>query len=537
MEFYLMSPVSAAELTTSESSQEAQLFVINLCASTSPMALTHPSDPELKRFNFFVTRTREDGRERFRLHMGYFASQESAEALLAAVRDIYPAAWAGPAPSSGGPTRRTRTVAEQPAAKSLAPAIALTPASTPTPTPAPAQTPVAMPPTVSAVAKATAPVAAAVDPVAPHSLDAMSNVGAVLAQLSDDGATAQAVRPPAIARAPQSVPTLQPTHRDAPPPAIARLPTPKTLSDAQTLKVLEMPVAAPVATIAPPPLLPVSRRAPAAKVAPDEDAHDDHVRVVTPEDTQTLRDIRLDIERNAPPCFAVQLVWSVTPIDIRNLPQLAVFDAYTLYNVEGNRQGRRWYGLRLGFFSDPSSATQVAYYVRSDYPAVVVVPVALKERERAKGGEAASAKGQVSPSAMKPELQTSIEKTGLEGFELLQDDRPAAPAKHDLDDAPAIEIADKPVPAPTPRMAPLKAGARPTGKRVVVRGRTPGASRVTPGASTPLEETLDILGASTLTLDESHEIINDSAVRTPATKKKGPGAGGRFARLLNRLGS
>ena len=69
--------------TQNAAAEPAQLFVINLCASTSPMALSHPNTPELKRFTFFVSRQREDGRERFRLHMGYFASQEEAEALLA----------------------------------------------------------------------------------------------------------------------------------------------------------------------------------------------------------------------------------------------------------------------------------------------------------------------------------------------------------------------------------------------------------------------------------------------------------------------
>jgi hypothetical protein len=84
------------------------LFVINLCASTSPMALTHPNTPELKRYTFFVSRQREEGRERFRLHMGYFNSQQDAEALLSAVRDVYPAAWAGPAPTTGVPKRAHR---------------------------------------------------------------------------------------------------------------------------------------------------------------------------------------------------------------------------------------------------------------------------------------------------------------------------------------------------------------------------------------------------------------------------------------------
>ncbi len=63
-------------------------FVVNLCASTTPMALPRPDRPELKRFTFFISRRLEDGRERFRLHMGYFPSQEEAEQLLGLVREV-----------------------------------------------------------------------------------------------------------------------------------------------------------------------------------------------------------------------------------------------------------------------------------------------------------------------------------------------------------------------------------------------------------------------------------------------------------------
>src|ERR1700689_2438937 len=73
-------------------------FVINLCSSTSPVALTPPDHAGLKRFSFFVSRRREESRERFRLHMGYFDTQEEAEKLLDIVREIYPGAWAGLAP-------------------------------------------------------------------------------------------------------------------------------------------------------------------------------------------------------------------------------------------------------------------------------------------------------------------------------------------------------------------------------------------------------------------------------------------------------
>src|SRR6202042_1477081 len=81
------------------------------------------------------------------------------------------------------------------------------------------------------------------------------------------------------------------------------------------------------------------------------------------------------------PCYAVQLLWSVQPIDMGRVPQLAIFSAYTLYGAQGHRDGRRWYGLRLGFFTDAVSAKQVAHYVRADFATVSVGPVTVRERE------------------------------------------------------------------------------------------------------------------------------------------------------------
>ncbi len=78
-------------------------FVVNLGSSSTPVALSSPEHPELKKFTFFVSRRREDGRERFRLHMGYFDTQQDAEALLEIVREIYPGAWAGIAPGRKAP--------------------------------------------------------------------------------------------------------------------------------------------------------------------------------------------------------------------------------------------------------------------------------------------------------------------------------------------------------------------------------------------------------------------------------------------------
>src|SRR5882757_7575167 len=87
-------------------------FVINLCSSTTPMALSNPEQPELKRFTFFVSRRFEEGRERFRLHMGYFTALAEAEEWLNVVREIYPGAWAGEAPGKKLRARAAAAAAE-----------------------------------------------------------------------------------------------------------------------------------------------------------------------------------------------------------------------------------------------------------------------------------------------------------------------------------------------------------------------------------------------------------------------------------------
>ena len=76
------------------------------------MALAQTDLAELKRFTFFVSRRFEEGRERFRLHMGYFTTLAEAEEWLKVVREIYPGAWAGEAP---GKKLRARAAAAVPA--------------------------------------------------------------------------------------------------------------------------------------------------------------------------------------------------------------------------------------------------------------------------------------------------------------------------------------------------------------------------------------------------------------------------------------
>src|SRR3954467_9716282 len=85
-------------LTRPSASATTGGYVINLTSSTTPMALSQPKDPTLAQYTFFVSRRLEDGRERFRLHMGYFETMQAAEEMLAVVREVYPSAWAGEAP-------------------------------------------------------------------------------------------------------------------------------------------------------------------------------------------------------------------------------------------------------------------------------------------------------------------------------------------------------------------------------------------------------------------------------------------------------
>ena len=101
------------------------------------MALAQTDLAELKRFTFFVSRRFEEGRERFRLHMGYFATLAEAEEWLSVVREIYPGAWAGEAP---GRKLRERAAAAQ-AAQAQHAAGPQQQVSTPRSAPAPGRSP------------------------------------------------------------------------------------------------------------------------------------------------------------------------------------------------------------------------------------------------------------------------------------------------------------------------------------------------------------------------------------------------------------
>jgi len=78
----------------------AALYVINLDSSSMPMSLDVPFRHELVGFTVFRSRSFEHGRERFRLHLGYFESERRAEEALTVARKHYPSAWVSTAPES-----------------------------------------------------------------------------------------------------------------------------------------------------------------------------------------------------------------------------------------------------------------------------------------------------------------------------------------------------------------------------------------------------------------------------------------------------
>jgi len=238
------------------------------------------------------------------------------------------------------------------------------------------------------------------------------------------------------------------------------------------------------------------------------------ISLLKPDDTGTRRALKEAIVDNAPVSFAVQLQWSVQPVELSKVPPLAIFSAYTLYTVEGSRDGRKWYGLRLGFFSDAISAKQVAYYVRSEFTSVAVVPVSPQERTRA------------SDVDKKAELAfpKKTRQEPVDEFKLIDSDERPAPARFRQAAAkPAAPARDGPAKTAPPVAAAARRVPKANGRVRAREARTPQT----------LEETLEILGAGELEMDNGNgETMNESGVRhlRVEVQKNTP-----FGRLLERL--
>ena len=256
-----------------------------------------------------------------------------------------------------------------------------------------------------------------------------------------------------------------------------------------------------------------------------EESPDASISLLKPDDTGTRRALKEAVNHNAPVSFAVQLQWAVQPVELDKVPPLAIFSAYTLYTVEGSREGRKWYGLRLGFFSDAISAKQVAYYVRSEFASVAVVPVSPQEKIRATDEDKKTNASMAFPRKLR---QNPVDEFKLidsdEGKHAQSAAKGGAPRPGTTGGKPAAAPAAAPRLAPQPASAGKRAAPATKGGRVNARDRK--------GPQT-LEETLEILGASELEMDTgSNETLNDTGVRhlRVEVQKNTP-----FSRLLDRL--
>jgi hypothetical protein len=336
-------------------------FVVNLCASVAPIDLKPGSMPGLERYRLYQVRRVEDNRPRYRLRLGFFASEAASEVVLAAVREFYPAAFcvaAGsddlkhapgfdPVTLGGRPTqaapRDTASTARvqriQPAAAPAKPAeprvaaedtaatarhaVLRTPLPTPTPTPAPAPKP-----------------AAAAAPTAP---------GPKLELLPETPPRSPEVQAAAAAAEPFRVKPADPS----------------VMSKAANLELsTDLPenirkltgVSAPVKSDGP----------------------------VLIDSTQTLRLLTETelADADAPAWFAVQVAVSDQPINLDAMPKLDIFKAFRLYSIAQTREGRIEHSLRLGFFRESVSAEAVTGYLKTFFGTPEVLRVSAAEQAR-----------------------------------------------------------------------------------------------------------------------------------------------------------
>jgi len=211
--------------------------------------------------------------------------------------------------------------------------------------------------------------------------------------------------------------------------------------------------------------------------------------------------------------YVVQLIWSEQRIDPNQIPQLAIYDAYTLYTVTLMRGGTRLYGARLGFFTSVISARQIALYVRPDFPGVAVVPVSNREFDVAR------------TIAWHREARTVI---GAQAQPLpVPAETPAAPSPIDEPQQPVVANPEPPTAEPQPAMATKPAPVADTDPVKVVSSKLVKSTTPTPTMvarehsrqrrpAFSREELLAALGADELSLPRKrHDPLTEPGMQYP----------------------
>jgi hypothetical protein len=324
-----------------------------LHASTAPIGLPTKGPAGSEHARLYQIQRVDDGRVRYRLRLGPFATEHEAEAVLAEVRLEYPGALTVTAApddlhaislvrgkaNPGGPSADVRSTDTSADAAAPVPPLTLTLVED-----APVRAAAPVPTLTLTLAEALtlvedAPVRAAA-PVVAQTAPAAAAPQRAAVSAASDAASMQAL--------------------------IAAIDTDKDTAPNKTTKP------------------PVLHGVPAAK----ETSGRDDARAGTPapslESTQTLRPLTpLELGANeAARWFVVQLALSDDAFDPDALPHLDIFSLYRLYTVVGMDQGRLVHALRLGFFGEEVGARAVANYLAAFYDEPLVKRVSVAERDR-----------------------------------------------------------------------------------------------------------------------------------------------------------
>jgi len=345
-------------------------FVINLHASTAPIGLPAKSPAGNEHARLYQIQRVDDGRIRYRLRLGSFATEDEAEIALAQARLEYPGALMVTAAAddlhaialvrgkanSGGSSADVRSTDTSADARN---------------------TDTVLQPVLD-TRRFTLPITA--DPVAPAALPAAAApVPPLILTLVEDEPV-RAAAPVLVAAVPV---VAQPARAAAV--AAPRRAAVSAASDAASMQALISAIDTEIDTTPRNAAArPVLHTVPAAKVTARRDDGRAGAPVPSLESTQTLRPLTpLELgEHEAARWFVVQLALSDDAFDPDSLPHLDIFSLYRLYTVIGMDQGRLAHALRLGFFGEEVGARAVANYLSAFYDEPVVKRVSVAERDR-----------------------------------------------------------------------------------------------------------------------------------------------------------
>ncbi|MGE0115580.1 MAG: hypothetical protein AB7T07_11960 [Steroidobacteraceae bacterium] len=382
-----------------------ELFVINLCASMTPMPAVPKNLKGFEKYKLYQVSRQEDGRRRFRLRLGFFTSEADAEWVLNSVRSLYPTAFTGCVtqedlryvndagaaalrPVGNGAANASPVSNNAPAIKTspISASIAIPAPSAPIPTTkAPLTLETAKPAVNNQEAQKTPqnnqPFHVARGVQLPETHLELTDEFAIPAALKK----AEPVNPSTKASA------LQPEK-----PAVQnqRQKQPATASHANvTNSVANAPIRS-------------------ASIVNAPKVIDDYVPILdTTLTIRTLTQTEAD-DPNRPKWFVVQLALSEQPINLETMPKLDIFAAYNLYSVALMEGGGIKHALRLGFFRENVSAEAVMGYLKAFFSAPRISQISTAEYER---------------FAEKPKPKPVTETQGEAKVVKLNDKRPASP--------------------------------------------------------------------------------------------------------------